>query len=76
MRDRAGKKMDLAYTDNNRIGDHIWYISDTRKFQSHFPAWKQIYDLPRIVDEIFRINVRPGLASSPTPDACLCLGRF
>ncbi len=50
---RTGKKMDLVYTENNRIGDHIWYISDTRKFQSHFPAWKQAYDLPRIVDEIF-----------------------
>ncbi len=50
---RTGKKMDLAYTDNNRIGDHIWYISDTRKFQAHYPAWKQTYDLPRIVDEIF-----------------------
>ena len=45
--------MDLVYTENNRIGDHIWYISDTRKFQTHYPAWKQTYDLPRIVDEIF-----------------------
>jgi CDP-paratose 2-epimerase len=50
---RTGKKMQLVYTDNNRIGDHIWYISDTRRFQAHYPAWKQIYDLPRIVDEIF-----------------------
>ena len=50
---RTGKKMDLVYSENNRIGDHIWYISDTRKFQSHYPAWKQAYDLPRIVDEIF-----------------------
>ncbi len=50
---RTGRKMDLVYTENNRIGDHIWYISDTRKFQSHYPNWKQTYDLPRIVDEIF-----------------------
>jgi CDP-paratose 2-epimerase len=50
---RTGKKMDLVYTENNRIGDHIWYISDTRKFQAHYPSWKQCYDLPRIVDEIF-----------------------
>jgi len=48
---RTGKKMDLVYTENNRIGDHIWYISDTRKFQSHYPGWKQIYDLSRIIDE-------------------------
>jgi CDP-paratose 2-epimerase len=50
---RTGKKMNLVYTESNRIGDHIWYVSDTRRFQSHYPAWKQTYDLPRIIDEIF-----------------------
>ena len=35
----AGKKMNVVYSEQNRIGDHIWYISDTRKFQSHYPAW-------------------------------------
>ena len=49
---RTGKKINLAYSDTNRIGDHIWYISDMRKFQAHYPAWKQIYNLPRIIDEI------------------------
>jgi CDP-paratose 2-epimerase len=50
---RAGKKMNLAFSEVNRIGDHIWYVSDTRKFRSHYPGWTQTYDLPRIVDEIF-----------------------
>ena len=50
---RTGRKMDVVYTDENRIGDHIWYISDTSKFRSHYPGWEQTYDLPRIVDEIF-----------------------
>jgi CDP-paratose 2-epimerase len=35
---RTGKKMNLVYTDTNRIGDRIWYISDARKFQAHYPA--------------------------------------
>lgn len=51
--ERAGRKMDVVYDENNRIGDHIWYISDTRKFRSHYPGWVQRYDLPRIMDEIF-----------------------
>ena len=51
---RTGRPMDLAYTDSNRVGDHIWYISDTRKFKSDYPAWEQTYDIPRILDEIFR----------------------
>ena len=49
----AGKKMNVVYSDQNRIGDHIWYISDTRKFQAHYPAWSYSYDLNRIVREIF-----------------------
>jgi CDP-paratose 2-epimerase len=49
---RTGKKMDLVYTDNNCISDHIWYISDTRKFQSHDAVWKQTHDLPGVDDEI------------------------
>src|SRR5207237_1067712 len=32
----AGKKMNVTYEEGNRIGDHIWYISDVRKFQSHY----------------------------------------
>jgi len=48
----TGKTMDVAYGDVNRMGDHIWYVSDTRKFQSHYPGWVQSYDLSRIVEEI------------------------
>ena len=49
----AGKKLKHAYTDDNRSGDHIWYISDVRKFQSHYPEWKYKYDLQGIVQDIF-----------------------
>ncbi len=51
--DMAGKPMNVTYSDQNRIGDHIWYVSDTRKFQSHYPAWSYRYDLTRIMEEIF-----------------------
>ncbi|MEI8375182.1 MAG: NAD-dependent epimerase/dehydratase family protein [Planctomycetota bacterium] len=49
----AGKRMKVVYSEQNRIGDHIWYISDTRKFQAHYPAWSYSYDLDRILREIF-----------------------
>jgi CDP-paratose 2-epimerase len=48
----TGKKMSVTYSDDNRIGDHIWYISDTRKFQQHYPAWEYSYDLKQILVEI------------------------
>ena len=50
---RAGRKMNVAYSDVNRVGDHIWYVSDTRKFQAHYPGWAYTYDMDRILDEIF-----------------------
>lgn len=45
-------KADVTYTDENRIGDHIWYISDMSKFQSHYPSWKQQYDIDAILEEM------------------------
>ena len=35
-----------------RVGDHIWYISDTAKFQKHYPKWKQKYNTKKIIEEL------------------------
>ena len=48
------RAMKVEYNDENRVGDHIWYISDARKFQSHYPGWSYTYDLPEIIEEIFQ----------------------
>ena len=47
-----GKKLKYTYTDRNRSGDHIWYISDVNKFQSHYPQWQYKYNLNNIIEEI------------------------
>lgn len=49
----TGKKMNWSYSETNRIGDHIWYISDVRKFQKHYPGWKYEFDLKDILVQIF-----------------------
>ncbi len=49
----SGNKMKYEYSSQNRQGDHIWWISDVRKFQEDYPEWKFTYDLPRIVEEIY-----------------------
>ncbi len=50
----SGMGFDLRYQHHpeNRIGDHICYISDLTKVRSHFPDWRMEYDLPKIVNEI------------------------
>jgi CDP-paratose 2-epimerase len=49
----TGKRMNSTYSDNNRIGDHIWYISDVSKFKSRYPDWKYKYDLNDILVQIY-----------------------
>jgi len=49
----TGRKMRWSYSETNRAGDHIWWISDIRRFQSHYPRWSMRYDLDAIVHEIF-----------------------
>ena len=40
------------YHKNNRVGDHIWYISNTSKFRKHYPSWKQRYGTKQIIEEL------------------------
>ncbi len=47
-----GKKANIKYVNPNRIGDHIWYLSDVSKFRKHYPKWKYTYDIDMILDEI------------------------
>lgn len=49
----AGKKLNYQYSPINRVGDHIWYISDVRKFQQHYPEWAYQYDLKSILVRIY-----------------------
>jgi len=53
----SGKKLQYTYTDTNRAGDHIWYISDVRKFKSHFPQWKHKYNIQDILEDIYNAQV-------------------
>jgi CDP-paratose 2-epimerase len=58
----AGRKLNWSYVDENRIGDHIWWISDTGKFSRHYPNWKQKYNVPAILQEIYTKNVDRWIA--------------
>jgi CDP-paratose 2-epimerase len=49
----TGRKMRWTYNDANRAGDHIWWISDIRRFRGHYPGWSMRYDLDAILSETF-----------------------
>ena len=60
----TGRSLDWTYTDTNRVGDHIWYISDMAKFRSHYPDWKQQYDLGALMREMYEKNVERWLTKA------------
>lgn len=45
----SGYRLEYRLSDQNRIGDHICYISDCRKLQSDYPDWKVRITLETIV---------------------------
>lgn len=48
----TGRKLNWSYAETNRVGDHIWWISDTRRFQAHYPDWRMSYDIRAMLAEI------------------------
>jgi CDP-paratose 2-epimerase len=54
----------LAYTlsDDARIGDHRWWISDLDEFRRDYPDWEPLYDLEATLREIHDRNAERWLA--------------
>lgn len=50
----SGKRLKWTYMEDSRIGDHVWWISNVSKFQSHYPNWQYRYDLEALLKEIFQ----------------------
>ena len=65
IREISGYEVDWRYEEQNRIGDHICYISDLRKLQAHYPEWSITRTLPDTVREMVaavEARVRGGAA--------------
>jgi CDP-paratose 2-epimerase len=61
----SGKALAYTLSEQARSGDHIWWISDVRKFQSEYPEWSYRYDLRTILREIIdatRTRLKVGTA--------------
>ncbi len=46
------REMTWSYQNDSRVGDHIWWVSDISKFQSHYPDWKLTRNVQDICTEI------------------------
>ena len=48
----AKVKIKRINVKQNRVGDHIWYISDLSKFKKHYPNWSQKFNTRKIIEEL------------------------
>ena len=52
----SGISVKKKYISKNRVGDHIWYITDNSKFKKNYPKWRQKYDTKKIIEELINYN--------------------
>lgn len=58
----AGRELDYELSDQARIGDHRWWISDLAEFQADYPDWAPVHDVDSILREIHDANADRWLA--------------
>jgi CDP-paratose 2-epimerase len=54
----SGRRLSWTYDEQNRIGDHICYISNMAKFRAHYPTWNVQVSLDEIADEMVAATLR------------------
>jgi CDP-paratose 2-epimerase len=47
-------KIKKKFIQKPRSGDHIWYITNLKKFKKDYPAWKQSYNFKKIMNELIK----------------------
>ncbi len=59
----AGRELDWTLSDEARIGDHRWWISDLDEFRADYPDWRITRGIDAILDEIHEANAERWLSA-------------
>jgi CDP-paratose 2-epimerase len=60
----AGRKLDYTLSEQARIGDHRWWISDLAAFRADYPEWQLTFGIEDVLRDIYEHNVEGWAASS------------
>jgi CDP-paratose 2-epimerase len=60
----ADRELQWSYVEENRIGDHMWWIGDLTAFRRDYPDWQLRYDVEAILREIHESNVERWLVGA------------
>jgi CDP-paratose 2-epimerase len=58
----AGRELAYTLSDQARIGDHQWYVSDFRAFEVDYPDWRLTFGIEDVIGDIYERNVERWLA--------------
>jgi CDP-paratose 2-epimerase len=60
----AGRDLDCTLSDQARIGDHQWYISDLTAFKRDYPSFDLTYGIEDVLRDIYESNCEEWLAAA------------
>jgi CDP-paratose 2-epimerase len=52
----TGRPVEHEHIEQNRIGDHIWWISNTARFREQYPGWRPTRNVRQILTDILAVN--------------------
>ena len=60
----TGRQLDYTLSDQARVGDHRWYISDFSDFDRDYPEFHRDYGIEAVLREIHDANVEQWTAAA------------
>ena len=63
----SGRKLQYELSDQARIGDHQWYVSDMSSFVADYPEWKLSFGIEEVLREIHDLNREQWEAAAREP---------
>jgi len=52
LRSDKGLSFAVDWTGPPRLGDHVWWITDTSRFEADYPGWRRTRSVREILDEM------------------------
>ncbi len=59
----AGRELSWEMSEEPRIGDHRWWISDLAPFDADYPDWRLRYVIEEILREMYEPNAERWTAA-------------
>jgi CDP-paratose 2-epimerase len=60
----SGRELDYTLSDEARIGDHQWYVSDFGAFEADYPGWQLTFGIDEVLRDIYEHNVEQWSAGA------------